>query len=170
MTATTAVTGSSSSRLKVGSSSVRLDTASRSPIVNWPGCVPSATSLNFATVIDTGCSSRLLRWYWPAAGFAAAQIHDRGIARRIHLDVDDRGTVPGGRGGKRGGELRLGADRHGGGAQRLRRAGVRNRPEVDRLGPALASWPLLDLDEAEGAVVEHHDRDAQPQPGGGLDL
>src|ERR1700731_4215352 len=112
MTATTAVTGSSSSRLKLGSRSVRLDTAARSPIVNWPGWVPSATSLNFATVIDTGCSLRLLRRRRPAAGFATAQLHDRGIGRRVHLDVDDRGTVPAGRGGKRGGELRLGADRH----------------------------------------------------------
>jgi hypothetical protein len=106
----------------------------------------------------------------PAAGFATAQIHDRGIGCRVNLDVDDRGTVPAGCDGKRGGQVLLGADCRGLGAQRLRRTRVRDRAEVDRLGPALAGRALLDLDQAEGAVVEHHDRDAQPQPRGGLDL
>ena len=148
-------------------------------------------SLVRAEVIDLGCCHGGLSpqvpvfgWWpvgrcWPVgrwrpggwrAGLAPGQVHDSGIGGRVNAGVDDRRPVPvQGRGQFRRQPRRV-ADHRASRAQRGRGGGERRGPVADRLRPAVAGRPLLDLDQAEGRVVEHHDHDPQPEPDGGLDL
>jgi transposase InsO family protein len=104
------------------------------------------------------------------AGRAAGQVQQSGVACRIDLGVDERGTVTGEGLGERGGERRAVADRCRRSAHRLGGRGERGLAIADGLVAALARRALLDLDQAQRGVVEHDHDHPQPEPDRGLDF
>src|SRR5882757_4976243 len=115
--------------------------------MNWPGWTPSATSLNFATVMLTAhAPSR--GWpadagYRSASGLTPAEVHDRRVSGRVDAGVDHGGTGPGQRVRQRRGQFPLAGDRGGRRAHGGRGGRERDRAVPDRLVAAVPGRLLL---------------------------